>query len=452
MGKDDSVDEILFKNIDDYLVLRQATPHDAEALAEFNARIHSDEGPDQPFEGVAVWTRDLLERPHPTFKPSDFTVVEDVSEGKIVSSLNLISQTWSYRGIEFGVGRSELVGTDPEYRSRGLIRLQYETIHKWSAARGEMVQAITGIPNFYRQFEYEMAINLGGGRAGYITDVPRLKKDEDEPFRIRPAEEDDLSFIASLYQQSSQRSLVYCTWDESLWMYELKGKSEKNINRYELGIIETPAGDIVGYLAHPQQNWYQGTMLPATAFEVTPGVSWSSVTPSVIRYLVETGQVYAKRDKNDGFGSFGFWLGGEHPVYDVISHKLPRIRKPYAWYIRVPDLVGFLRHINPILEERLARSPFVGYSGEVKITQYRDGFKFIFDEGHLDVEAWQPSPRGHSGGAAFPDLTFIQLLFGYRSVDELDFAFADCWFKNDEIKGLLNILFPKISSNVWPIS
>jgi hypothetical protein len=167
---------------------------------------------------------------------------------------------------------------------------------------------------------------------------------------------------------------------------------------------------------------------------------------------METGNVYAKRDKKDGFGSFGFWLGSDHPVYDVISDKLPRIRKPYAWYMRVPDLVGFLQHINSILEERLAKSPFVGFTGEMKITRYRSGLKFIFNEGHLEVEMWQPSPHGHSGEAAFPELTFIQLLFGYRSVEELDFAFADCWCKNDEVRALLNVLFPKISSNVWPIS
>ncbi|MCK4975408.1 MAG: GNAT family N-acetyltransferase, partial [Anaerolineales bacterium] len=181
MGVDDNFDSNLLKDLGDGLVLRQATPDDAEALAEFNGKIHSDEGPDQPFEGVAVWTRDLLERPHPTFKPSDFTIVEDVSNGKIVSSLNLISQSWSYSGIEFGVGRSELVGTHPDYRGRGLVRFQYEVIHGWSAMRGEMVQAITGIPYFYRKFDYEMTLNLGGGRAGYLPDVPKLKQDEDEP-------------------------------------------------------------------------------------------------------------------------------------------------------------------------------------------------------------------------------------------------------------------------------
>lgn len=153
----------VIRDLGDGLILRRSTPEDAEALATFNAAFHSDDGPDKPDERLAAWTRDLLTRPHPTFHPDDFTIVEDARSGKIVSSMNLISQTWSYAGIEFGVGRPELVGTLPEYRQRGLIRLQFDEIHKWSAERGELVQAITGIPFYYRQFSYEMGLELGGG-------------------------------------------------------------------------------------------------------------------------------------------------------------------------------------------------------------------------------------------------------------------------------------------------
>ena len=106
----------LIRDLGEGLILRRTTPADAEALATFNARLHSDDGPDKPDERVAAWTRDLITRPHPTFSPGDFTIVEESATGKIVSSLNLISQTWAYAGIEFGVGRPELVGTLPEYR------------------------------------------------------------------------------------------------------------------------------------------------------------------------------------------------------------------------------------------------------------------------------------------------------------------------------------------------
>ena len=103
--------------------------------------------------------------------------------------MNLIPQTWTYEGIEFGVGRPELVGTLPEFRNRGLVRTQFEEIHKWSAERGDMVQGITGIPYYYRLFGYEMALDLAGRRFGYEANVPKLKDGEEEPYRIRPATE-----------------------------------------------------------------------------------------------------------------------------------------------------------------------------------------------------------------------------------------------------------------------
>ena len=114
--------------------MRRSTPADAEPLAEFNSMIHSDLGLDKPDERIGAWVRDLLTRSHPTFDAGDFTLVEDTRTGRIVSSLNLISQTWTYAGIPFRVGRPELVGTDPEFRNRGLVRIQFDgvTARDWS--------------------------------------------------------------------------------------------------------------------------------------------------------------------------------------------------------------------------------------------------------------------------------------------------------------------------------
>ena len=150
--------QTILRDLGNGLILRCATPEDAEALAVFNGKIHGENELDA--QRVSAWTRDLLSRPHPTLRPSDFTIVEETSTGTIVSSLNLIPQTWSYEGIEFNVGRPELVGTDPAYRHKGIVRAQFEEIHRWSAERGELVQGITGIPYYYRLFGYEMAMNL----------------------------------------------------------------------------------------------------------------------------------------------------------------------------------------------------------------------------------------------------------------------------------------------------
>jgi hypothetical protein len=434
------------------LVLRRATLDDRDALTAFNAMIHSDDGPDHPDLRVGAWTRDLVEKPHPTYTVGDFTVVEDTQAHKIVSSLNLISQTWTYGGIPFGVGRPELVGTLPEYRNRGLVRAQFEVVHAWSAERDELLQAITGIPYYYRLFGYEMAVCLDGGRAGYPMHVPRLKDGEQEKYAIRPAEVSDLPFMMELYELGCKRSLLACQRDEAIWRYEMEVKSKDNVNRMALFIIEDLAGLPLGFFGAPPFTW--GEMQSVQVYEVKPGVSWMEVTPAVIRFIEKLhDQNSAGQPDPKPFGAFGFWLGDEHPVYQVIPQRLPRTRRSYAWYLRVPDLPVFLRKIAPVLESRLAASFIPGYTGELKITFYNGGLRLAFEQGRLAAaENYRPTPVGHEGNAAFPGLTFLQLLFGHRSLDELHKAFTDCYTVGDEPYVVLTTLFPRQPSCLWPVS
>ena len=433
----------ILRDLGDGLVMRRSTSEDAETLAEFNRTIHSDN--EQDGQCLADWTRDLLTA-HPTFGPDDFTVVEESATGRVISTMNLISQTWSYEGITFGVGRPELVGTLPEFRNRGLVRLQFEEIHKWSAERGEMVQAITGIPFYYRQFGYEMALDLDGRRFGYEAQVPKLKDGETEPYVIRPAQESDLPFVEQLYEQTKARSMIACERTHELFRYELTAQSN---HCWLNSIIENATGEPVGFFRHPAYN-HHGSMV-AGRYELQPGVSWLEITPSIVRYLWAKGQEYAKRDGGD-FTAFGFVLGAAHPAYDALGDRLPRVRPPYAWYLRVPDLRGFLDHIKPVLEKRLAESIAANHSREIRISLYRTGLRMMIEQGRITaIDPWRPAPRDE-GDAAFPGLTFLQLLFGYRSFEELDYAFADCGCDSDEVRALLNILFPKELSNVYPIA
>ena len=437
------------RDLGDGLLLRRATPADGDALAAFNADLHHPPGA-EPNAAIGAWTRDLLDGRHPTTGPGDFTIVEDTATGTIVSSLCLISQTWSYDGIAFGIGRPELVGTHRDYRNRGLVRLQMAVVHAWSAERGELAQAITGIPWYYRQFGYEMAITLGGSRSGSPLAAPSLPEGTEEPFQVRPAEAGDLPFIARAYEAGTRRRLVDCVRDEAQWRYELSGRgreTEPEMLR-ELRLIARPGGEPVGFLAHPPILWGRG--LPVVAYELAPGVSWLSPSPSVLRYLRATGEARAARGGKE-FGRIMLHLGTEHPAYEALAGLLPTIDPPYAWYIRVPDLPAFVRRIAPALERRLATSSLVGHTGEVKISFYRSGLRLAFAEGRLTAaEAWRPTPDD-GGDTGFPELTFLQLLFGYRALAELRYAFADCWTWGDESRALLEALFPKRASNVWPL-
>lgn len=436
------------RELSDGLIQRRATCEDAERLAAFAGDVFRHPGTGLPDPREAAWARDMASGGHPTFRPDDFTLVEERASGRIVSVMCLISQTWTYAGIPFSVGMPECVATHPDYRRRGLVRTQFDLVHQWSAERGELVQAIAGIPIFYRQFGYEMALELGAGRAGYLGQVPKLPEGDPEPYVARPARLDDLPFLAELDAQGCRRSLVACVRDAPLWRYELCGRSELNFDRLSLCVIESSAGESVGMLALHTRMW-RGAQY-ASKYELKPGVSWGAVTPTVVRYLWRNGLELAARDKVDDFHSFVFRLGAVHPVYEVFERGLPGTVAPYAWYLRVPDVVAFVRHIQPALQQRLDGSYMVGHTAELKLSFVRSGLRIAVERGRIRaIEPWQPSP--HEASAAFPALTFLPLLFGYRSLDELNYAHRDCSRPSDEVRALLNALFPKQPSDVWPI-
>lgn len=438
----------IIRDLGNGLVLRHGIPEDGEALALFNGEQLGDDGlAGRDGQGLAAMTRDIFSgRPHVSLTPNDFTIVEETSSGCIVSSMCLIQQTWTYEGIEFGMGRPEYVATHPDFRKRGLVRTQFDVVHQWSAERGLAVQGITGIPYFYRQFGYEFALNLGGRRFGSIP--PRLKDGETEKFVMRPADGKDIPFMMSVYEHGRGRSMVSANWSEAHWHNNLYAMSKDNIQRLQFCIIEQAGThEPVGYFAHPEYLVMSGTY--AFHYELKPGTSWLEVTPAVARYLWSRGQEYAKIE-NKPCDAFGFYLGGAHPAYEALGNTLPNFRDPYAWYLRVPDLLGFLNHIKPALEKRLAESIACGHSGEYLIGMYPQGIKLTLERGRIIFEPWKPNHADH-GNAGFPALTFLQILFGYRSFEELKHAFPDCWWDGDGTRVLVNALFPKKHSNVYGI-
>ena len=94
-------------------------------------------------------------------------------------------------------------------------------------------------------------------------------------------------------------------------------------------------------------------VMAAGVYELRPGTPWPEVTPSVVRRLRATGERYARRDGVDYSGGFALSLGVEHPAYAAMEEWLPVVEPSRAWYLRVPDLPGFVRHVAPALERRL---------------------------------------------------------------------------------------------------
>lgn len=421
--------------LDGGLILRQATRHDIERLAEFNVRIHAD-------ARLAGSVRDLMSGAHPVCRAGDFLLVEDPArDHALAASLCLIGQMWRYDDIPFAVGQPELVGTDPAYRQRGLMGILFEAVHALSAAHGDRAQAITGIPWIYRQVGYEYALDLGGHRQMDLGRIPALAEGAAESFRVRPAGEADLPILIALHETGSVHHPIRNALSLDDWRYDLAGRSPDAYFITRFSLIEAPDGRPAGYCRFLGQL-EQGALMVEEVW-TAPGVPLPAVLPALLRALKQHAEAA-------GAGTIRFFLGREHVLYRALDSQLSPLRLPYAFYLRVPDLAGFVREVAPALERRLARTPLAGTSGTLRLNFYTDGLALTLAGGRITaVEALDGCVAEGQHDAAFPPGVFLKLLFGYRPLAALREAYPDCW-ATDEAALLLEALFPAAPSYILP--
>ncbi len=441
------------RDLGDGLLLRWSTIEDTEDIVHLTSMVFRF-GPDEPPAVHMVnLMREAMSGHFPLMSPGDFAVVEDTrrTEHRLVACTCLWWLTWEYEGIPFVVGRPEIVATEPDYRNRGLVRAVFELIHARSEAQGHLVQAITGIPYFYRQFGYEYAIDdLRVRKETYFSLIPPAKAGTPEPYTLRDATTEDVPFIQSLYDRSRAIYSVSTRIDEGWWRYQLRVMRRLGGDVFWIiqMIIDT-AGAPVGYVLIAAEQWQRS--IPILDLAIAPGVNWQAVMPPLLRAL-QAQSAGIPTNSPEPADTIRWNLGRKHPLYEVLGKELVfEYATPYAWYVRVPNLPAFIRHIAPVLERRLANSALAGYSGTLTLNFYRGGLQLVFDKGLLAAaKDWRASVWNSNEDSGFPPLVFLQLLFGYRSLDELRHAFPDVWAKN-EVELLLKTLFPANVSWAIPL-
>jgi hypothetical protein len=235
--------------------------------------------------------------------------------------------------------------------------------------------------------------------------------------------------------------------DATVWRYELEQRDPMSYARRELRILETEAGVPVAAFAH--YPVLLGGALFTTLLEVAERAAWSAVLPAILRALGDAAESMQARDAGATFERLALFLGAEHPAYRVLRADVRPWRRPSAYYVRIPDPVGLLQRWAPALERRLAGSALAGYAGSIDLSFYRAGVRLELEAGRIrGIEGWQPSTEA-PGHVALPELTYVQLLFGYRALAELYAAFPDCVIHDPTAAAVVDALFPRRPSDLW---
>jgi len=411
------------KPLGDGLVLRTATgEHDVERVAEFNGIVH---GP-----GVAAMTRGLFNH-HPTTRPEDLVFVEDERSGQVVSSLCLIPWIWCYETVEIPAGEMGIVGTREAYRHRGLVRVQVDYFKHHLRERGCLLSHIQGIPYYYRQFGYEYALPLEGGlrlETRHVPDPPEVA------FTFRLATWDDLPALMRLYDEAAQDLTIHAVRDEAIWRYLLT-RTDGTDTGCDNWLIQNADGQIVGYVRLPEHHFGQELVVSEVS---RLGFDAALATLQHLKALV------VERDKP----GIRLNLPADCTLMRLARSLGAHDLGTYAWQIHVPDLNALLRALAPVLERRIAASPFAGLTRNVRLSLYRETVELRFVAGRL----MEIANLGFTGDESirFPPLQFIPLLMGYRTVEELraahpDVSVAPAW------RLLVDTLFPKVTSFIYTI-
>ncbi len=341
------------------LIRRWSTRADQAGIAHLLSHVFRDGPDDPPNVRSADVARILLNGDFPYMGPGDFAVVEDTGRpgSPIVACTCLWRLRWRYGGIPLDVGQPEMVATDADYRKRGLARALFEMVEARSRAEGQLVLAITGIRYFYRKFGYEYALDLEGGRQVPVAAIPEPPKGESGAYSLRLATLDDIPELMRLYDLPSAASFVWHEATEAFWRHHITSWDEPVVREVgptgtalygRLYMILDQGGQIVGYTSLAAKRW--GSDLVVFALQLDAGVNWQAAAPGLLRTLSAYGQqVPTVGESAKPFSAIFFNLGRSHPIFDVLRDTVPmREEPPYAWYVRVPDMPAFLRHIAPV--------------------------------------------------------------------------------------------------------
>lgn len=403
----------VYQPLEDGLVLRQATPADREKLIEFNRQIFD-----------AVSGREvayLLDELHPNFRVEDFLVVVD-RDARIVSTLCLIETVWQYGQTRLRLGQPEFVGTLAEYRGQGLVRLQFDILHRWMKERGLAFGLIGGINYYYRQFGYEYAVDAH--RWFMLTaDQHAAQFIMPANVNVRPIIESDIPALRKLHEARNAGVDLVSVINESAWRWAVTAHRHPEVEIENWIALKDgePIGSarIYGKPEDLEMSQFTGDELAATAL-----VAKAFKLPGVAKIRFVT----------DRASLVGRWLSQFEPV---------PLRSP-SWYIRVNDPVLAIRQLAGEFERRIAVSPFAGLDREIELGCYRFGIQLIFEKGQLTQVNTLPGKQNPKIGIP-PDL-LPKLLMGYRDLDELSGLYPDLSAAEDW--ELLKALFPRLTSNI----
>ncbi|NUT41930.1 MAG: GNAT family N-acetyltransferase [Thermoactinospora sp.] len=369
-----------------------------------------------------------------------------VDGDRVVSTATLLDEVVRVGSVRLGAGQVELVATDRAYEGRGLVRALMGWAHERSAARGQVVQVMIGIPYFYRVFGYEYAIDISpalavrrevhGAASGGIpergdahgvglaeaADSPAFRSEEAADTAIfRPAEPADIPALIALQEAAQSRFDVAMPHPAPRWRWLLAHDSST------LWVLERSGTVVAGARITPPDD---GEVLLAEATAADEAAAdallrAASAAHAGVRVVHRSGTVTGTT-----------WQ----------RHLQPEpLTQASQYYVRIPDPATLLNHLRPVLWQRLTAAGLE--RDQIVISTFGRHYRLpILDNGLGEVVTGRAmqSPGSAGGMGVAPDY-LPALLFGPLGMEGLARLRPDVYARDEE---LFHTLFPPLSADI----
>ena len=409
--------------MNDKYITRRARSDDGEKLKElFDAVFHPGD--------VGTLAQTMFDH-LPRMEQKYWFIAEEKATAQIVSAFALIPWTLELEGVRLKVAEMGIVGTLEEHREQGLMRQLNGEFDQVLEEEGFDLSIIQGIPGFYRQFGFHYALPLENHINVPLHAIAAKEEDERDAYSFRLADVDDIPFL--LQEDETYRGCFSISTfrDEENWRYLL---TESLGTEYgsEFWIMEEKGGDERFYFRIPQGGFGKGLIVS----EISDSIHYE-----VLEYLllfckekaVERDKPYVRLNlHNDSTpGRMAIGMGAE-------------AGRPYAWQVKIPNIVRYLMMIGPVLEKRMRASAFTGYTGTFRLNFFKQSVDLVWNGGTL-AEVRPGEGRCSDTFSIAADL-FPVLCLGYRSWRELQHIRPDISPSSGKSTMLAETFFPPMVS------
>ncbi len=374
-----------------------------------------------PEEDVRDIATNLFEF-HPNMKKDNLFMMEYGES--IVAGLVLIPQRWVIDGVEIKVAEMGCVCTHPDHRRRGLQGILNKKFDEYAKKHEYDLYTLAGIPYFYRQFNYQYAIDLDFSTEIIVEDLP----DTPYTYRTRTSTKQDIKWMNELLTETLEKYLVKSIRTLDVWGMQLKTGTYGGTPLSCVVLLKK--NERVGYCRYLNDRKNKILCVKEVGFNEKTTIE------EVMGFLKN----YATAQ---GLETLKTTLPPQDQINIYLGSHGASTKDPYAWQLKTLDLAGLLQKMVPVFSQGILESQFKNASKKLVFNFWKYSVEMNIMDGeiHVGEKKWGQESRS----IGFNPYVFIQMLMGYRSRQELMNEYPDVMVK-DEFCEIIDVLFPKKGS------